>query len=54
MENQTATVVVTDELLVAWAALADAEANRRKLGEVNWAMIVRSLIAEIAVLKSVR
>lgn len=54
-ENRMAPVIVTDELLTAWSMLADAEAARpemERLGRVNWAMIVRSLIAEIGVLKS--
>lgn len=54
-ENRTAPVIVTDELLTGWSMLADAEAARpemERLGRVNWAMIVRSLIAEIRVLKS--
>lgn len=53
IEDQTAPVIVTDELLSAWSVMADAEAPYRKLGGVNWVMIVRSLIAEIKILKSV-
>lgn len=53
MENQMAPVIATDELLAAWAVLADAEVPNMKLGGVNWVMIVRSLIAEIKILKSV-
>lgn len=53
MEDQTASVIVTDELLAAWSVLADAEASHVKLGGINWVMIVRSLIAEIKILKSV-
>jgi hypothetical protein len=52
MEDQTAPIIVTDELLSAWSVLADAEAPHMKLGGVNWVMIVRSLIAEIKILKS--
>ena len=52
-ENRMTPVIVTDEVLAAWAVLADAEASHMRLGGVNWVMIVRSLIAEIKVLKSV-
>ncbi len=50
MENRYAPVIVTDELIDCWSALADDHVAR--LGAVNWTMIVRSLIAEIGVLKS--
>lgn len=54
MEDQTAPVIVTDELLAAWSLMADAEEPymHTRLGGVNWVMIVRSLIAEIKILKS--
>lgn len=52
-ENQMAPVIVTDELLAAWSMMADAEAPNMQLGRANWVMIVRSLIAEIRILKSV-
>lgn len=54
VEDQTAPVIVTDELLAAWSLMADAEEPymHTRLGGVNWVMIVRSLIAEIKILKS--
>lgn len=42
-----AAVPVTDKMLEAWSILADAHAPYMLPGEVNWVMIVRSLIAEI-------
>ena len=44
-EDQHAPSLVTNGMLVAWAAVADAHIP--KLGEVNWTWIVRSLIAEV-------
>jgi hypothetical protein len=52
MEDQMAPVIVTDELLASWSILADAALPHMKPGGINWVMIVRSLIAEIKILKS--
>lgn len=52
-ENQMAPVIVTDEMLAAWSLLTDAQVSKMRLGEINWVMIVRSLIAEIKILKSI-
>lgn len=38
---------VSERELEAWSMLADAEAARVRLGEINWAMIVRALVAEV-------
>lgn len=52
MEDQMAPVIVTDELLAAWSVLVDSQVPYMLPGYVNWVMIVRSLIAEIKILKS--
>lgn len=44
-EDQHAASPVTDAMLVAWTATADAHCS--KPGEVNWVWMVRSLIAEV-------
>jgi hypothetical protein len=51
-EDPNAPVIVTDELLAAWSIMVDAETQNMQLGGANWVMIVRSLIAEIKILKS--
>lgn len=53
MKDQYAPVIVTDELLANWSILADAAIPHMRPGGINWAMIVRSLISEIKILKSV-
>lgn len=53
MEDRNAPVIVTEELLAAWSLVADAEVPYQQLGRTNWVKIVRSLIAEIKILKSV-
>ena len=50
--NPSAPVIVTEELMAAWALMADEEAQRIRLGKANWAMIVRSLIAEVKILRT--
>lgn len=52
MEDQTAPVPVTDRMLDAWIMMADDHVAFLRLGEVNWVMMVRSLVAEIRRLKS--
>lgn len=41
-----APVPVTDVLLKGWALMADLNAPHLKPGDVNWVMMVRSLMAE--------
>jgi hypothetical protein len=52
-ENQSAAVPVTDRLLETWSVIADTYEPRMRLGEVNWVMMVRSLIAEVHNLRRV-
>jgi hypothetical protein len=52
VDDQTAPVIVTDELLAAWSFLADEQARHLRPGDINWVMIVRSLIAEINILRT--
>lgn len=38
---------VTEQDLVAWSLVADAAAPVMRPGDINWTMIVRSLVAEV-------
>jgi hypothetical protein len=46
-EDQFAACPITGALLEAWAMTADAHEPLIRPGQVNWVMMVRSLIAEI-------
>lgn len=54
MSDQTAAKKeITERDLSAWSMVADAEEKNRRLGCVNWTMIVRLLIMEVRRLRNI-
>ena len=50
--DQYAARPVTDDYLASWMTSANAAVPFMRLGEFNWPMVVRSLIAEIERLRN--